>query len=408
MAEGCASTGCRGSSSMPIWPTSSWSSPVTETESLQSLRWMRAGRASASNASPPSMRPRRLFTVSFDDVAVADDGQLCEPGPRAQGLAERVLTLGVVATACDATGATERALERTVEYAKERTQFDKPIGSFQAVKHHCADMAIIVEASRAATRAAAEALRRSRRVGDERSDHDFLRRPGVLTSCALALLVHGGIGFTWEHDSHLVLKRVKLDEVLFGTPSVAPAAVGRRRVPGADSHMKGMSPRREGERPGLHGPNGLRTARRFAGGRAVRGANTNDTEREGQMSETWTGRKPRTLDEDTIAEVRRRIGIPVGVLAASAQRGVLHGLLSALRPRLRRWQPALQRPGLRSVNVVGHAHRPAAVPGRVGHQPARGPVLRREGAAEGGRPTRRHRAIHVRRTLAVPQAHPGC
>jgi alkylation response protein AidB-like acyl-CoA dehydrogenase len=163
---------------------------------------------------------RRLFTVSFDDVAVADDGQLCEPGPRAQGLAERVLALGVVATACDATGATERALERTVEYAKERTQFGKPIGSFQAVKHHCADMAIIVEASRAATRAASEAL-----DGDPAA---WATNAAITTSyvgpacsraCALALLVHGGIGFTWEHDSHLVLKRVKLDEVLFGTPS---------------------------------------------------------------------------------------------------------------------------------------------------------------------------------------------
>jgi alkylation response protein AidB-like acyl-CoA dehydrogenase len=135
-------------------------------------------------------------------------------------LFDRVLAIGVVAASCDATGATEQALERTADYAKERTQFGKPIGSFQAVKHHCADMAIAVEASRAATRAAAEAL-----------DADPLAwataaaitasyvGPACSRACALALLVHGGIGFTWEHDAHMFLKRTKLDEVLFGTPS---------------------------------------------------------------------------------------------------------------------------------------------------------------------------------------------
>ena len=139
---------------------------------------------------------------------------------RASAVLDELLAVGVIAAACDATGVAERALDGAVEYAKDRMQFGKPIGSFQAVKHHCANMAIAVEASRAAVRGACEAL-----DGDPRR---WLTTAAVTASyvgpacaeaCALALRVHGGIGFTWEHDSHLYLKRAKLDEVLFGTPS---------------------------------------------------------------------------------------------------------------------------------------------------------------------------------------------
>jgi alkylation response protein AidB-like acyl-CoA dehydrogenase len=163
---------------------------------------------------------RRLFTVVFDDVVVADDQMLCEPGVPAEELYDRLVAVGVIAAACDATGVTEQALERAAEYAKERVQFGKPIGSFQAVKHHCANVAIAVEASRAAVRGAVEAL-----DGDPRSWSTTASvtssyvGPACAEACALALRVYGGIGFTWEHESHLYLKRVKLDELLFGTPS---------------------------------------------------------------------------------------------------------------------------------------------------------------------------------------------
>ena len=163
---------------------------------------------------------RRLFTVSFDGVDVGADRLLCAPGPDADALLDRVLSLGAVAAATDAAGTTEQALEATAAYAKERMQFGKPIGSFQAVKHHCANMAIAVEASRAAARAAADAL-----DGDPAtwataaSIATSYVGPACAEACALEMRVHGGIGFTWEHDTHLHLKRVKLDEVLFGTPS---------------------------------------------------------------------------------------------------------------------------------------------------------------------------------------------
>ena len=118
----------------------------------RAIRGVRVEQAATVDAT------RRLFTVFFDDVVVADDQLLCEPGVAAEELYDRIVAIGVIAAACDATGVTEQALERAAEYAKERVQFGKPIGSFQAVKHHCANMAIAVEASRAAVRGAAKAL----------------------------------------------------------------------------------------------------------------------------------------------------------------------------------------------------------------------------------------------------------
>jgi alkylation response protein AidB-like acyl-CoA dehydrogenase len=163
---------------------------------------------------------RRLFTVSFDDVVVGDERLLCGPGAEAAALLDRVLAVGVIAAACDATGVAERVLEVATTYAKERTQFGKPIGTFQAVKHHCANMAIAVEASRAAVRSACEALDGDPAAWSTSAEvvSSFVG-PACSAACALGLRVHGGIGFTWEHDSHLFLKRAKLDEVLFGSPS---------------------------------------------------------------------------------------------------------------------------------------------------------------------------------------------
>jgi alkylation response protein AidB-like acyl-CoA dehydrogenase len=163
---------------------------------------------------------RRLFRVSFDNVTLAADRLLTEPGRDAASLLDRVLSMGVIVTACDAVGGAEQVLEQASDYAKERVQFGKPIGSFQAVKHHCANMAIAVEGSRAAVRAGMAAL-----DGDSDSWATTAAittsyvGPACAEACALGMLVYGGIGFTWEHDSHLFLKRAKLDEVLFGTTS---------------------------------------------------------------------------------------------------------------------------------------------------------------------------------------------
>jgi alkylation response protein AidB-like acyl-CoA dehydrogenase len=163
---------------------------------------------------------QRTGTVTFDGVELAEDRLLAEPGARSAELLDQILAIGAIAAGADAAGAIEHVLETAVEYAGERQQFGKPIGSFQAVKHHCANMAMAVETCRAAARAAADALDGDpagwSTAGAISASHIGPRATEV---CGIGLRVHGGIGFTWEHDSHLYLKRVKLDELLFGTPS---------------------------------------------------------------------------------------------------------------------------------------------------------------------------------------------
>ncbi|MCU1692376.1 MAG: acyl-CoA dehydrogenase domain protein [Frankiales bacterium] len=119
----------------------------------------------------------------------------------------------------DALGAAARLLEMTVQYAGEREQFGRAIGSFQAVKHTCADMALLVEASRELLHLAAASLdvvspsERRRLV----SAAVAYAGPATSRTASLALQVHGGMGFTWEHDLHLLLRRVKTDELLDGS-----------------------------------------------------------------------------------------------------------------------------------------------------------------------------------------------
>jgi alkylation response protein AidB-like acyl-CoA dehydrogenase len=133
---------------------------------------------------------------------------------------EAVLALidrGATFAAAEMLGGAQRALEMAVEYAKNRVQFGRPIGSFQAVKHRCADMLVDVEGMRSTAFWAAWCIG----AGDPEASiaastakvwcSDASKR--VMAS---ALQVHGGIGFTWEHDLHLYMKRGQLDQVTFG------------------------------------------------------------------------------------------------------------------------------------------------------------------------------------------------
>jgi len=121
----------------------------------------------------------------------------------------------------DALGAAERLVAQTVEYAGQRTQFGQPIGGFQAVKHHCADIALRTEASRAALWAAAVALDETDPARRATAVSAAAAYAGEATStvASIALQVHGGIGFTWEHDLHLLIRRIKVDELLNGSVS---------------------------------------------------------------------------------------------------------------------------------------------------------------------------------------------
>ena len=124
-----------------------------------------------------------------------------------------------MAYAVDGVGAAQRALELAVEYAKERVQFDTPIGAFQAVQHLCADMLCTVELGRAAAYYACWAL-------DEASPEEAHRAATLARAYAAdafpqvgatAIQVFGGIGFTWEHDIHLYFKRLLTLSVALGS-----------------------------------------------------------------------------------------------------------------------------------------------------------------------------------------------
>ncbi|QOV37672.1 acyl-CoA/acyl-ACP dehydrogenase [Streptomyces ferrugineus] len=113
--------------------------------------------------------------------------------------------------ACEAVGAADRALERTVEYVRQREQFGRAIGSFQAVKHRLADVYVGVQAARSAAYYAAWAT--GGRVGGLALAQAL---EALRTASAEGIQLHGGIGFTWEHEAHLYFKRAAGDELLFG------------------------------------------------------------------------------------------------------------------------------------------------------------------------------------------------
>jgi alkylation response protein AidB-like acyl-CoA dehydrogenase len=144
-----------------------------------------------------------LFAVDLGELAVDD-----------------LLDRAAAGASAEMLGSATRALDMAVEYAKDRVQFGRPIGSFQAVKHRCADMLVDVEGMRSTAFWAAWCIG----AGDPDASiaastakiwcSDAAKR--VMSS---ALQVHGGIGFTWEHDLHLFLKRSQLDQVSFGDAS---------------------------------------------------------------------------------------------------------------------------------------------------------------------------------------------
>ncbi|MFF4802449.1 acyl-CoA dehydrogenase family protein [Streptomyces sp. NPDC001351] len=115
--------------------------------------------------------------------------------------------------ACEAVGAADHALERTVEYVKQREQFGRAIGSFQAVKHRLADVYVQVQAARSAAYFAAWATAHGEQVGGLALAQALEALRGA---AAEGIQLHGGIGFTWEHEAHLYFKRAAGDELLFG------------------------------------------------------------------------------------------------------------------------------------------------------------------------------------------------
>jgi len=174
---------------------------------------------------------RRLSSVRFERVEVAPENTL--PGAAIDYLP--VLLCACVALAAESTGLAQRALEMSVSYAKDRQQFGRPIGAYQAVSHRCAQMLLETENSRSAVYGAAwaadaepESLPLAASTAKAYASDAGWRVPDA------AIQVHGGIGFTWEHDLHFFLKRGRANAAMFGD-----AKWHRERV--ADAVLAGES-----------------------------------------------------------------------------------------------------------------------------------------------------------------------
>ena len=160
---------------------------------------------------------RPLAHLRFDGVRVESERVLGTPGASARALG-RALEQATVAAALECVGTCQTLLDLTVEYAKTRRQFDQPIGSFQAIQHKCADMFVQVEKARAVAYFAMLAI----------AEEDSRRTLGASMAkvaasdcqhliCKDGIQIHGGVGYTWESDVQLYVKRAKTLEALFGT-----------------------------------------------------------------------------------------------------------------------------------------------------------------------------------------------
>jgi alkylation response protein AidB-like acyl-CoA dehydrogenase len=166
---------------------------------------------------------RQLCDISFDDA----EARQIVVGGAARSAVDAGLTAGAAMLAAEQLGLAQRCLDLTIGYLKERRQFARPVGSFQALKHRLADLWTTITLARAASRYAAACL------ADNDRDAQVAVALAKSACCEAAVLaaeemvqLHGGIGFTWEHPAHLYLKRAKAASVAFGTPGAHLAALG--------------------------------------------------------------------------------------------------------------------------------------------------------------------------------------
>jgi len=160
---------------------------------------------------------RPLARVLLDGVRVGADRVLGEPGPATAAAIGRAVEAGVTALAVETVGAAQEIFDITLAYAKQREQFGVPIGSFQAIKHKFADMLVALERARATSYFAALTIAED----DERRSLASSIAKAAAGDCAALLgkegiQIHGGIGYTWEHDMHLYVRRVKSNALLLG------------------------------------------------------------------------------------------------------------------------------------------------------------------------------------------------
>lgn len=179
-------------------------------------------------ALPTMDQTRRQAQLTFRNVRVSAAARL---GGEGEGwpILRKTLDLAAITLAAEQLGGAQRCLDMSVEYAKQRIQFGRPIGSFQAIKHKCADMLLRVESARSATYYAGWA-----------ASVDDPELPALASlakaycsdtyfQCAAeAIQIHGGVGFSWEYDVHLYFKRAKSSETLLGDATYHRELVAQR------------------------------------------------------------------------------------------------------------------------------------------------------------------------------------
>jgi alkylation response protein AidB-like acyl-CoA dehydrogenase len=202
------------------WIVVSARAPGTHGDDGVSLFAVDGDSAGLERRALPTMdMTRRQAELRFSSVRVPESARLGEEGAGAAPL-RRALDLGAVALAAESVGGAQRCLDLSVAYAKEREQFGRPIGSFQAIKHKCADMMVKVETARSAVYyAACAAAEQARDLPVAASLAKAYCSEAYYHCAAESIQIFGGVGFTWEYDPHLYFKRARASESLLGTPA---------------------------------------------------------------------------------------------------------------------------------------------------------------------------------------------
>jgi alkylation response protein AidB-like acyl-CoA dehydrogenase len=189
---------------------------AAKTDDGVSLFRVDAGAPGLERTLVPTLdQTRKLATLTFSGTParrIGASGDLTAP-------LQRALDLTLVGITSEQVGGAQRCLEMSTQYAKERLQFGRPIGSFQAIKHRCADMLVSVEFAKSAAYHAGftaaeggEGLAEAVHMAKSYCSEAYYRAAGD------NIQIHGGMGFTWEHPAHLYFKRAKSSSVLFGGP----------------------------------------------------------------------------------------------------------------------------------------------------------------------------------------------
>jgi len=187
---------------------------ATETDGKLSLFAVNADAVGLTRRALPTLdQTRKLARLAFDGTPA----RLVGEAGTARAVLDRTFDVAAIALAAEQLGGAQRALDMAVAYAKVRHQFGRPIGSFQAIKHRCADLLLEVESLRSAVGYAAAAVAAGSTEVPVLAPLLKAYASEVYSHVAGEnIQIHGGIGFTWEHDAHLYLKRAKASELFLG------------------------------------------------------------------------------------------------------------------------------------------------------------------------------------------------